>query len=111
MAAGWSAMCSYYPEWEFCEGEKGREERRERDRGIEELSRRLHELEKRVGRKEKEVLCVRARRLNIRLYPLDGKVIGIYKKGAKVEVRDRIGGWVRTEEGWVSERWLERCEE
>lgn len=100
------AMCSYYSEWEFCR--EVEEEERIRDLAISGLMKKVHELERRIGERG-EHLCVKAYRLNIRLYPLDGKVIGIYRKGARVEVRDRIGGWVRTEEGWVSERWLERC--
>ena len=116
---GWSlserevrmAMCSYYSEWEFCK--KTRRESRLKDLAISGLSRKVHELEMKLKEREKEgeTLCVRAYRLNIRLYPLDGKVIGVYRKGARVEVIDRIGGWVRTKEGWVSERWLERCPE
>jgi len=100
-----SAMCSYYPDWEFCRDVKVE---RVRDLALSGLMKKVYELERKINR-EKEYLCVKAHRLNIRLYPLDGKVIGIYRKGTKVEVRDRIGGWVRTEEGWVSERWLERC--
>ena len=105
------AMCAYYSEWEFC-GEVKKEERL-RDLAISGLSRKVHELERKLREREgrREVLCVRAWRLNIRLYPLDGKVIGVYRKGARVEVMDRIGGWVRTKEGWVSEKWLERCSE
>ncbi len=101
------AMCSYYTEWEFCKGiEKGE---RKRDLAIQGLSKRLHQLERMVVIHKRDKLCVKAYRLNIRLYPLNGKVIGIYRKGAKVEVIDRIGGWVRTKEGWVSERYLTTC--
>ena len=105
------AMCSYYSEWEFCK--KTEKENRLKDLAISGLSRKVHELEMKLKEREKEreMLCVKAYRLNIRLYPLDGKVIGIYRKGAKVRILDRIGGWARTEEGWVSERWLERCPE
>ena len=103
------AMCSYYSEWEFCKETKRKEQIR--DLAISGLSKKVYELEQKLKerKEETETLCVRAYRLNIRLYPLDGKVIGIYKKGARVEVIDRIGGWVRTKEGWVSERWLEKC--
>jgi hypothetical protein len=115
--AGWAltekeimlAMCSYYSEWDFCRSaDPGR---KMKDLAISGLSRKVHELERKVRELsgEGDVLCVRAWRLNIRLYPLDGKVIGIYKKGAKVKVIDRIGGWVRTEEGWVREKWLKEC--
>ena len=101
------AMCSYYSEWEFCK--KTKRESRLKDLAISGLSRKVHELEMKLKEREGETLCVKAYRLNIRLYPLDGKVIGVYRKGARVEVIDRIGGWARTKEGWVSERWLERC--
>ena len=105
------AMCSYYSEWEFCKGVE--KEEKLKDLAISGLSRKVHELERKLKELEgkRDVLCVKAYRLNIRLYPLDGKVIGVYKRGAKVEVLDRIGGWVRTKEGWVSERYLERCPE
>ncbi|HHJ63343.1 MAG TPA: SH3 domain-containing protein [Aquifex aeolicus] len=105
------AMCAYYSEWEFCREVK--KEERLRDLALSGLSRKVHELEMKLREREekRENLCVKAYRLNIRLYPLDGKVIGVYRKGARVEVLDRIGGWVRTEEGWVSEKWLERCSE
>ena len=105
------AMCSYYSEWKFCREVKNKEkEEKFKDLAIEGLSKKLYELERKLVKK-KEYLCVKAHRLNIRLYPLDGKVIGIYRKGARVSVIDRIGGWVRTKEGWVSEKWLERCGE
>ncbi len=100
------AMCAYYSEWDFCE--KYKPEKKLRDLAIAGLSERLRRLEMKLEG-GKEYLCVKAYRLNIRLYPSDGKVIGIYKKGSRVEVIDRIGGWVRTKDGWVSERWLERC--
>ena len=105
------AMCSYYPEWDFCR--EVRKAEKMRDLAISGLSRKVHELERKLRERERkrDRLCVRAWRLNIRLYPLDGKVIGVYRKGTEVEVIDRIGGWVRTKEGWVSERWLERCPE
>jgi len=103
------AMCSYYSEWDFCR--EVRERGRLRDLAIEGLSRKVHELERRIEerKREREKLCVTAHMLNVRLYPLDGKVIEVYRKGKEVEVLDRIGGWVRTQDGWVSEKYLGRC--
>lgn len=108
------AMCSYYSEWDFCKSEKSRPSA-VKDLAIMGLSRQLHEVSQRVVSIEKRLstqsshLCVKAYRLNIRLYPLDGKVIGIYKRGARVQVLDRIASWVRTDDGWISARYLGEC--
>ncbi len=103
------AMCSYYSEWDFCK--EVQTEKKMKDLAIEGLSREVYKLKKMIikSSETKEVLCVKAYRLNVRLYPLDGKVIDIYRKGKRVTVIDRIGGWVRTQDGWVSERYLGRC--
>lgn len=109
------AMCSYYSEWEFCKGYKTEPIK---DLALSGLSKKVHELERQLRELSVKLLaqrgeefCVKATRLNIRLYPLNGKVIGQYEKGERVRVIDRIGGWARTKEGWVSERYLERCKE
>lgn len=108
------AMCSYYSEWDFCKSEKSRPSV-VKDLAIMGLSKRLHEVSQKVVSIEKRLstqnsyLCVKAYRLNIRLYPLDGKVIGIYKGGARVQVLDKIANWVRTHDGWVSARYLGEC--
>ena len=109
------AMCSYYSERDFCKKEKARPSV-VKDLAIMGLSKQLHEvslkvssIENKIAKGPDQVLCVKAHRLNIRLYPLDGTVIGIYKRGAKVAVVDRIADWVRTEDGWVSGRYLKEC--
>ena len=109
------AMCSYYSEWDFCEEEKVKPSAI-KGLAITGLSKELHELYLRVSSIERVIaetgngsLCVKAYRLNVRLYPLDGKVIGIYRRGREVKVVDRIANWVRTEDGWVDGRFLKEC--
>jgi|GEM_PF-4247857 len=102
------AMCSYYPDWDFCK--QFRKIVRSKDLAIRGLSEKVRKLEETVyGEQRRSFMCVKAFRLNVRLYPLDGKVIDIYKKGKRVEIIDRIGGWARTRDGWVSEKYLGRC--
>lgn len=117
-----SAMCSYYSEWDFCKDKvKDRKQSDvEMEKAIRGLSREVHKIGLKVSEIEKlsrveegasslGKMCVSVHRLRIRLYPLDGKVIGHYKKGAEVQVKDRIGDWVRTQDGWVSAYYLTGC--
>lgn len=46
---------------------------------------------------------ITARELNVRKEPnTDSKIVGSYKKGAKVTVTEKSGNWGKTDKGWIS---------